>query len=155
IKPATTSILRCFGFRNVLLGNGLLNAAAIACCALITRDTPLALSCLILFIGGMTRSMQFTALNTVAFGDVPQTAMTAANTLFSASFQLSMGLGIALGAISWRLGSWVIASDATPATPFHIAFLIIALVSSASLIDCLKLPPDAGAHLAQRSKNQT
>lgn len=155
IKPATTSILRRFGFRRVLLGNGLLNAAAIACCALITRDTPLVLSCLILFIGGMTRSMQFTALNTVAFGDVPQPAMSAANTLFSAAFQLSMGLGIALGAIAWRLGGWLATPGGSSAEPFHLAFLIVAAVSLIGLWDCLKLSPRAGEHLAAPSRRSS
>lgn len=103
MKPMTTAILRRFGFRTVLVVNGLLNAATIAACATIAASMPLPLVCIILFLSGMTRSMQFTALNTVAFADIEQPAMAAANTLFSAAFQLAMGLGVAMGAIAWRL----------------------------------------------------
>src|SRR5664279_2189818 len=95
MKPGTTPVLRRFGFRPVLLVNGIINSAAIAACAALSAETPLALAALILFIGGMTRSMQFTALNTIAFADVPQRAMANANTLFSTAFQLAMGLGVA------------------------------------------------------------
>ncbi|WBO61214.1 MFS transporter [Acidocella sp. MX-AZ03] len=98
IKPATTPILRRFGFRNVLIFNGLLNALALACCAGLGRFMPLPVICAILFLGGATRSMQFTALNTIAFADVPQARMAGANTLFSTAAQLAMGLGVAVGA---------------------------------------------------------
>lgn len=90
----TTPILRRFGFRPVLVVNGLLNAVTIAACAAIDRAMPMLLVCTILFAGGMTRSMQFTAQNTIAFADIPRGAMSAANTLFSAAFQLAMGLGV-------------------------------------------------------------
>jgi hypothetical protein len=78
MKPLTTSVLRRFGFRQVLVVNGLINAAAIAACAAIAKHMPLPVICAILFVGGMSRSMQFTALNTVAFADIPQKAMAAA-----------------------------------------------------------------------------
>jgi hypothetical protein len=44
----------------------------------------------------MTRSMEFTALDTVAFADIPQPQMSDANTLFSTVFQLARSLGAAL-----------------------------------------------------------
>ena len=104
MKPLTTPVLRQFGFRPVLLWNGLLNAALITACGAFTTATPLWLACLVLFAGGMARSMQFTALNTIAFADVPTRGMANANTIFSTMFQLAMGLGVALGAIGWRVG---------------------------------------------------
>jgi hypothetical protein len=54
----------------------------------------------ILFVSGLCRSMQFTSYNTLAFADVPQTEMNAANTLSSTMFQLTMGVGIAVGAVA-------------------------------------------------------
>lgn len=151
MKPMTTPILRRFGFRPVLVVNGVLNAAALACCALIAKDTPLAVSCAVLFVGGMTRSMQFTALNTIAFADIPP----AANTLFSAAFQLAMGLGVALGAIAWRLGDALAAPDAEPAFPFRVAFLVVAAVALLAVRDSMALSPYAGAHVTQRKEVKT
>lgn len=152
MKPGTTPVLRRFGFRPVLIVNGLINAASIAACALLTADTPRILVMALLFVGGLTRSMQFTAINTIAFADIPKEGMTAANTLFSTAFQLAMGLGIALGAIAYRISGWLISlGDAgDPTTPFHIAFVIVALVSLVSLVDCLALDPEAGQHVSRK-----
>lgn len=41
ITPFTTTILRRFGFRRVLIINGLLNATAMGACAAFTPQTPL------------------------------------------------------------------------------------------------------------------
>ena len=104
--------------------------------------------CVVLFLGGMTRSMQFTALNTIAFADIPQPAMSAANTLFSTAFQLAMGLGVGLGAIALRLGDRL-AGTAGAVAPFRVAFLIVALVSLLGLLDSLRLTANAGDSVAK------
>jgi EmrB/QacA subfamily drug resistance transporter len=149
MKPLTTSVLQRFGFRPVLVVNGLINAGAIAACAAVTATMPLWLTCAILFVGGMSRSMQFTALNTIAFADVPAKGMSSANTLFSTAFQLAMGLGIALGAVAWRVGESVAGVD-HPATTFRIAFLIVAAVAALGAVDSIMLDPAAGQHVAAR-----
>jgi EmrB/QacA subfamily drug resistance transporter len=154
MKAATTSVLRRFGFRRVLLANGLINVGALAACALLTPGMPVWLIAAILFVGGMTRSMQFTALNTIAFADMPQAAMPAANTLFSTGFQVAMGLGVALGAIAVRLGHGLAALagwQAVPAIDYRLAFLCIAAVSLAGLYDAARLPRDAGDHVARKT----
>ncbi|VTR41825.1 High-copy suppressor of rspA [Serratia fonticola] len=43
-------------------------------CALLTPQTPTWLILALLFVSGLTRSMQFTALNTLAFSEVAATA---------------------------------------------------------------------------------
>lgn len=152
MKTVTTPILRRFGFRPVLLVNGLANVAALAACALLTPATPLWLIAAVLFVGGMTRSMQFTALNTIAFADVPQPRMAAANTLFSTAFQVAMGLGVALGAGGVRLGHWSaqqLGIGHWPAIDYRLAFLLVALASLLGLADALRLHPDAGEQVAR------
>ena len=150
MKPMTTSVLRRFGFRPVLVVNGLINAAAIAACAAIAEHMPLPIICAILFVGGMSRSMQFTALNTVAFADIPQKAMAAANTLFSVAFQLAMGLGVALGAIAWRIGELAVSPGDSATLPFRIAFLLVAAVALIGVWDSMMLHATAGEHVDKR-----
>jgi EmrB/QacA subfamily drug resistance transporter len=156
MKPFTTPILRRFSFRAVLLVNGLLNAATILACALVTPGTPVALTAALLFLSGLTRSMQFTAINTLAFADVPQARMSGANTVFNMAQQLAMGLGIALGAGALRLGGVLLAGPegpvpggSLPLASFHFAFVVVGLVALASLLDVLKLSPAAGAEVRQ------
>jgi EmrB/QacA subfamily drug resistance transporter len=144
MKPMTTSVLRRFGFRPVLVVNGFINAAAIAACAAIAEHMP--------FVGGMSRSMQFTALNTVAFADIPQKAMAAANTLFSVAFQLAMGLGVALGAIAWRIGELAVSPGDSATLPFRIAFLLVAAIALIGVWDSMMLQATAGEHVAKRKE---
>lgn len=153
MKPATTPILRRFGFKPVLLVNGLANVASLAACALLSPATPVWLIAAVLFVGGLTRSMQFSALNTIAFADVPQPRMAAANTLFSTAFQVALGLGIALGATGVRLGHWSaqqLGIAHWPAIDYRLAFLLVALVSLLGLADALRLHPAAGAQVSKR-----
>lgn len=150
MKPMTTHVMRRFGFRPVLIFNGLLNAALIGACALFASRMPLWSICLVLFLGGMARSMQFTALNTIAFSEVPQAQMADANTLFSTAFQLAMGLGVALGAIGWRIGESV-ARDADAAIPFCIAFLIVGATALLAVVDSARLRPGVGDHVARNA----
>ena len=155
MKPFTTRILRRYGFKPVLLVNGLLNALAIGACALLDPATPVAVIAAVLFVGGLTRSMQFTAINTIAFADVPKEEMSSANALFSTAFQLTAGLGIALGAIALRIGerfgAHMSATQEGAMAPFRVAFAIVALVALASLYDSLRLDPAAGAQVSGRS----
>jgi EmrB/QacA subfamily drug resistance transporter len=142
MKPMTTAVMRRFGFRRVLVGNGLLNVVTIGACALVGPATPIPAIAAILFLGGMTRSMQFTAFNSIAFADVPDEEMNAANTLFSTAFQLAMGLGVALGAIAWRIGERLVDNPAE--APFRVAFLIVAAVALLGIVDSVRLATGAG-----------
>jgi EmrB/QacA subfamily drug resistance transporter len=155
MKPATTPLLRRFGFKPVLLVNGIANVLALAACALLTPSTPVWVIAAVLFVNGLTRSMQFSALNTIAFADVPQQRMAAANTLFSTAFQVALGLGVALGATGVRLGHWsaqLLGIEAWPAIDYRLAFLLVALVSLIGLADALRLHPAAGSQVAGARK---
>jgi MFS family permease len=158
MKPFTTAVLRRFGFRTTLIGNGLLNAAAIACCAFFSPETPIIIIAALLFVGGMFRSMQFTALNTIAFADVQQSQMSGANTLFSTAFQLALGLGIAIGALAIRLSEWLVPKIGladVAAAPYRMAFVFVALVALVGLFDSLYLAGDAGDSVARPDREKT
>jgi len=155
MKPATTPILRRFGFKPVLIVNGLLNAVFIAVCALFSPDTPLWFIVPVLFIGGMCRSMHFTALNTIAFADIPAGQMTGANTLFSTVFQLTMGMGIAVGAIGIRIGQAISAPlgvESTVAIEFRLAFVLLGIIALLAVLDCLPLDRKAGENVSRKPK---
>ncbi|MBN0602872.1 MFS transporter, partial [Pseudomonas aeruginosa] len=70
IKPATTPLIRWLGFRRLLLINGALNVCSLLACALLTPQTPVWAIMLILYLGGVFRSIQFTGVSTLAFADV-------------------------------------------------------------------------------------
>ena len=153
MKPATTALIRSLGFKKLLIINGLLNVASLLACAFLTPQTSTWLIIAILFFGGMFRSMQFTGISTLAFSDVPSPQMSYANTLFSTATQLSVGLGITLGAIGIRLGeklSQWLDITAIPGVSIKISFVMITLICLFGLIDLLRLPQNAGSSVSKK-----
>ncbi|EIX9194193.1 MFS transporter [Klebsiella pneumoniae] len=155
IKPATTPLIRWLGFRRLLLINGALNVCSLLACALLTPQTPVWAIMLILYLGGVFRSIQFTGVSTLAFADVPAAQMSDANTLFSTASQLAVGLGIALGAIGIRLGEqvgdWLHLTE-LPGISFRLSFVFIALICLVGMIDSLHLAKTAGSSVSEKKK---
>ena len=148
IKPATTPLLRRFGFRPVLLVNGTAAALAIAACALLSPDTPQLVVVAVLFAGGVFRSISFTAYNTITFADIPPERTSSANALSSTVFQVTVGMGVAIGALALRLGgplSRAVGWAGDPAGAFRVAFLTMAALALVAVVDTWRLAPDAGA----------
>ncbi|MBK1665828.1 MFS transporter [Rhodospirillum rubrum] len=146
MKLLTSPILRRFSFRATLLVNGGLNALTIFACALLDAGTPTAVILGLLFVSGLTRSLQFTALNTLAFADVPQERMTGANTLANVAQRMSGALGVACGAVALRLAGAIGEGAATPLelADFRFAFVLIGVISLLGLLDVIGLRRDAG-----------
>lgn len=155
IKPATTPLIRWLGFRRLLLINGALNVCSLLACALLTPQTPVWAIMLILYLGGVFRSIQFTGVSTLAFADVPAAQMSDANTLFSTASQLAVGLGITLGAIGIRLGEqvgdWLHLTE-LPGISFRLSFVFIALICLVGMIDSLHLAKTAGSIVSEKKK---
>jgi len=153
IKPATTPLIRSLGFKRLLLINGSLNVLALLACAFLTPQTPVWLVMLILYLGGVFRSIQFTAISTLAFADVPSAQMSYANTLFSTATQLAVGLGITLGAIGIRIGEKVsetMGIAGMPGMSFRLAFVAIALICLVGMVDTLRLTKNAGSAVSSK-----
>jgi MFS family permease len=147
MKSVTSPVLRRYGFRSVLIANGILTALGILACSALAPQTPRIVIIAVLFANGLFRSMQFTSLSTLAFADVPKSQLSSATSFFSMVMQMTMGMGVALGAIALRLGALLNHHrGATPsATDFRIAFALISVLAFVAVIDCFSLAPDAGA----------
>jgi len=142
MKPLTTPILKRFGFRNVLIVNGVITALAMAACALLQPGTPRVFILALLFLNGLCRSLQFTAIATLTFVDVPAERMSSANSFSSLAHRLSMGLGVAAGALALQLGY---ALKGQGVAAFHVAFILSAVLAIVGILDSFKLPLDAGS----------
>src|SRR5882757_5224345 len=100
MKTLAGRIIRTFGFRNMMTINAIASSVFLAACALFTGTTPLLLIMIILLVGGCFRSLQFTAINTVAYAEVEPAQMSRASTLVSVNQQLAVSAGVALAASS-------------------------------------------------------
>lgn len=148
IKPLTTPILRWFGFRRVLVGNGVLAGAALAACATFSASTPHLVVEAVLLLAGMTRSMQFTAQGTIAYADVDTVHKSSASALASVIDQVASVLGVALGAIALNLSQLARHGHAVVLHDFRIAFCIAGAITALAALKFLRLPANAGAEVS-------
>jgi EmrB/QacA subfamily drug resistance transporter len=150
MKTATTPLLRNFGFRTMLIANGVLSAILIAGCGFLVPQTPRIAIMLLLFLHGLSRSMQFTSLNTLAFVDIPKSLMSSATSFAAVVQQMGMGLGVAVGAVMLRAAAWMRGehSGLPSLMDFHIAFWMVGFLALLAVIDCFGLEPHAGAEVS-------
>lgn len=145
MKPLARPVLRRFGFRAVLIGTALLSAAGIAACATFTLAWPLWALFLVLAVGGLFRSLEFTALNTLAFADLPPERLSAATSFSGTAQQLAPALGVVLATTSLEASAWLAGRAAIGAADFAMGFLVSAVVVAAAAPFFTRLAADAGA----------
>ncbi|RUV47671.1 DHA2 family efflux MFS transporter permease subunit [Mesorhizobium sp. M7A.F.Ca.MR.228.00.0.0] len=151
MKTVTTPTLRRFGFRSVLVVNGLIASAAIMACAAISPQTPQVLVAALMLIAGLSRSMQFTALNTLAFADIDAAQRSSAATLSSMLQQVAMLFGVAVAAAILNLSQIARDRPELDLVDFRIAFLAIGAIGLVAALRFLVLPPGAGAEVSGHS----
>lgn len=92
-------ILNRFGYKTTLISTALLMTGSIICMAFLNQDTPMTWIVLNLMWYGACMSMIFTAVNTLAVGDLSQAQSGAGSTLLSIVQQVGIGFGIAVSSI--------------------------------------------------------
>jgi EmrB/QacA subfamily drug resistance transporter len=150
MKAAVARVLTRFGYRPVLIYNSLISAAFLAACASFVPGMPFAAMVVILLSGGFFRSLQFTAINTIAYAEIETPLMSRATTLVSVAQQLALSTGVAVGALVVEMTLWLRHGTAMGAYDFPPAFLAVGAVTAAASLVFMRLSPDAGAELAGR-----
>ncbi|MEM8664658.1 MAG: MFS transporter [Pseudomonadota bacterium] len=154
MKFTALPIVRRFGFRATLFWNGLISVVSLGAMALFAYDIGAIAIASILVVGGFFRSLQFTCLNSMGYAEVSQDRMSLATSLFSVAQQVSLAIGVAIGAAVVELQRAARTGDEIFATDFVAAFLTVSVVSLFSLIFYARLHEDAGAEMAQRLPDQ-
>jgi EmrB/QacA subfamily drug resistance transporter len=150
MKTLAARIIRTFGFRNMMTINAVVSSFFLAACALFTVTTPLLLIMIILVVGGFFRSLQFTAINTVAYAEVEPGQMSRATTLVSVNQQLAISAGVAVGAFCVESTMLVRHMQELDATVFAPAFLVVSIISALSAYFFWQMPDDAGHEISGR-----
>lgn len=150
MKTLAARIIKTFGFRQVIIVNVCMASLSLAACALFTPNVPLLLIMFVLIVGGFFRSLQFTAINTLAYADVEPDQMSRATTLASVNQQLAISAGVAAGAFILEATLTFRHSTELAAGDFWPAFLAVALIAFSSIWSFYKLPADAGYQVSGR-----
>jgi len=152
MKTTAPPILRRFGFKPVLVVNGVICGSTFLFYALFRPETPHWLIMCVLAVGGFFRSLQFTSLNGLAYADIDQDRMSRASTTSSMGQQLMQSVGIGLAATllhfisQWRGEARLTWDSVTP------AFAVIGVITFVSLVWYARLPADAGSVLHARPR---
>jgi EmrB/QacA subfamily drug resistance transporter len=150
MKTLAARVIRTFGFRNLMTVNAVISSVFLTACALFTATTPLLLIVIILVVGGFFRSLEFTAINTVAYAEVEPPQMSRATTLVSVNQQLAVSAGVAVGAFCVETTQWIHHAQELSADMFAPAFLVVGLISTASAFLFWQMPDDAGHEISGR-----
>jgi EmrB/QacA subfamily drug resistance transporter len=153
IKPATTPLLRRFGFRPVLVATTVGAAVTLTVIGLFTAATSLALVAAVVLASGVFRSVGMTCYTTIAFADTPPEQIRDANTLQATAQQLSIGLGVPLGAVAIRAGrplARLVSGGTGVGGAYTAAFAALAAIVLLATAGALRLRPEAGDAVSRR-----
>jgi len=152
MKTTAAPILRRVGFKRVLVWNAVISALFIAAASLFTAATPSAVIMAVLLVGGFFRSLEFTAVNSLAYADIDDTEMSKATSFASVGQQLSMSAGVAVGALVLEFERMGRDTQDVLASDFPAAFLVVAAFAASSALVFMRLPKTAGSSLASRAR---
>jgi EmrB/QacA subfamily drug resistance transporter len=155
MKATARPIIKRFGFRNVLIVNGLISAAAVAMCGFFTAGMPTGLIFVLLLIAGFFQSLQFTATQAMTYAEVDQTLMSTATSIASMTQQLSRGFGIAAVAVLLHLSLAWRGASTLGTVDFTVAFAAAAGFVLSSVPYGWMLSPDAAAEVSGHRPKST
>lgn len=147
MKTQVAGILRTYGFRQVLMINAIVSGLFAALPALFTAATPTLLITALFLVGGLSRSLQFTSINTLAYADVPPEKLSRATSFAAVGQELSGSVGVTIAALGLEVAQRTLGGEALEVSHFGPVFLLIAAVSMCSVLLFMQLPKTAGSAL--------
>jgi EmrB/QacA subfamily drug resistance transporter len=146
IRTISKPMLRGLGFDRVLILSAIAGSVVLAGFALIDRTTPVWVMALYITVFGLVRSVQFMTSNTLSYADMPAEQLSRATSLGGVMQQLTVSLGVAIGAMLLELASNL--TGELTVGDFHRTFLLISIIPLASLPGFFFLKPEDGAEVS-------
>jgi EmrB/QacA subfamily drug resistance transporter len=146
MKLVAPRVLARFGFKRVLIVNTLMIGLTINLFALVASATPMGLIVCLGLALGFFNSLQFSAMNSMAYADIETPDSSMASTIASSLQQLSMSFGLACGSLitAWYLGDTP-QSDHTAVTgALHYTFLTLGGLTALSSLTFWTLRAEDG-----------
>jgi EmrB/QacA subfamily drug resistance transporter len=151
MKLIAPRILARHGYRKVLIFNTLMIGVTLALYSLVGPATPLAFIVLLGLGQGFFNSLQFTAMNSMAYADIDTADSSMASTIASSLQQLSMSFGLACGSLvaAWFLGDLPQSNPHAVSSALHHAFLTLGVLTMLSSLSFRRLRPDDGESVSR------
>jgi EmrB/QacA subfamily drug resistance transporter len=151
VKPWVVPIVKKLGYKKTLIANTLLIAVVIGLFAVISKTTALPNLIPLLVIFGAVNSIQLTAMSTLSLSDLDSETASGGNSLLMVMQQLSMSLGISVGAfLLSQYQSEISSMSASILTAFRYTFLTMSALTALASLLFLRLQADDGNALANK-----
>jgi len=132
-RPALGWAMEEIGFRRLLIGSSVLAAFFFGSYGFLRPGTPQGLIFCMLFLGGLCTSVIMVTLNTVGYSQIPRESSGHATAMASMVQQLSMAVGVVVGASAVSVAGWLRGAPGVPNSgDFTVAFLLLALLALCS-----------------------
>lgn len=150
-KPLVVKIVQYLGYKNTLLINTIIIAFIISLFAYIDADTPLPILIPLLVIYGVVNSIQLSSMNTLAVSDLDKDSASSGNSLVLVMQQLSMSLGISVGAFLLQyFGEATFIQHPTLQHAFKLTFVAMGIITAISALLFLRLDRNDGAAMSSK-----
>jgi len=151
MKLIAPKVLGRYGFRQVLVVNTLMIGLTICLFSLVTPSSPITLIVGLSLTVGFFNSLQFSAMNSMAYADIEARDSSMASTIASSMQQLSMSFGLACGSLiaAWYLGDAPQSYGAAVTSALHHAFLTLGVLTALSSLSFWTLRSEDGANVSR------
>jgi len=139
VKAVTIAAIERFGFRGVLVVNGVLCAATLVACGMLGPDSALPLVAAVLFVAGASRSMHLGAITALAFVDVGTQQRAGASALATMLMQLCQAFAVAGATTALTLVRVLRGGQALTLFDFRLVLYALAAIMLLSALDARKL----------------
>ncbi len=151
MKVLSTSLLRRFGYRQILILNTVLIGAIIASYFFVGPGTSFAVIVLVGLMLGLVNSLQFSSMNSMAYADIDAADAAKASALASTMQQMSMSFGLACASLvtAFFLNKLPQTSHEIVTRALHHAFLTLAVLTAVSSLSFWALRPRDGESVSR------
>ncbi len=151
MKVLSTSLLRRFGYRQVLILNTVLIGATIASYFFVGPETSPGAIVLVGLMLGLVNSLQFSSMNSMAYADIDEADTARASALASTMQQMSMSFGLACASLvtAFFLNKLPQTSHEIVTRALHHAFLTLAVLTALSSLSFWALRPRDGESVSR------
>ncbi|WP_296097667.1 MFS transporter [uncultured Agrobacterium sp.] len=135
------------GFKGTLLSAGIVGACTTLANSFFTPETPYSLIMICLVTAGFARSFFFTGTNALSYSDIDDRQASQATSMASVLQQISLALGVAFAASILEVSAYFSGRHLELAN-FHLAFMVVALVSLFATLPLMAMDKGAGSEVS-------
>lgn len=155
IKPWVVTLVKKWGYRNILISNTLSMGVLITLFSFTENDTSLIYILILMIMYGMFNSVQMTAMNTITLSDLDSETASAGNSMLAIMQQLSVTFGISAAALFlsfYKHNSNFVLGNTLNA--FQYTFLTLGIVTMTSTFIFMKLKKHDGHLMSGKAVSQ-